>query len=119
MSGLEVVVDLMNHPFLSAGEVKRQGFVQGVKTASDKRHSEPGILLTPFHLSQNLQLNVEQFLEFESCPCVLHGEGVFREMDVHQRVFETHEPVFLQHIRSHRVLYAGFEVRYQFGNNGT
>ena len=85
----------MNHPFLRARQVEGQGFIQRMKTTANQRESITRILLPTFHHTQDLQLDVEQLFELESRPCVLHGEGVFREMDVDECVREAHQPIAL------------------------
>ena len=112
-TGLEVVVYLMDDAFLRVGEVERQGFVERMKTRADQRHGEARVLLTPLHLAQDLELDVEELFEFQSRPRVLHGEGVFRKMHVDQCVRQTHQSVSLQDVRTDRVRYAHLQVGQQ------
>ena len=110
-TGLEVIVYLVDDAFLRVGEVERQGFVERMKTCTDHRHGEARVLLAPLHLTENLELDIKELFELESRPCVLHGEGVFREMDVDECVREAHEPVLLQDVCTDRVRYTHLQVR--------
>ena len=51
MPRLEIIVNLVNDAFLCSRQVKRQGFVQGVKTTADHWHREARVLLPTLHLT--------------------------------------------------------------------
>ena len=114
---LEVGLNLAYHAFLRIGEREGQAvLVEGVERLAHNRHREADILFAAFHLSEDLQLDIEEFFEFEPFARLLHGRGILREMDIAERFAQAHEVVALHQIHAKRIhhtllLELGYEVR--------
>ena len=84
-----------------------------MKSLAHYRHHEPPILLTAFHLPENLQLDIKQFLKLQSLARLLHGRCILGEMDIHQCLTQAHEVVAPNNIHTERVHHA---LLLEFGN---
>ena len=87
-----------------------------MKRLAHYRHHKTTILLTAFHLPEDLQLNIEEFFELEPFARFLHSRRILWEMDIAERFAQAHEVVALHHIHAERIhhtllLEFGYEVR--------
>ena len=84
------------------------------------RHTETYVLLTTFHLPENLHLDIKQLLELQPLARLLHRKRILRKMDTAECFTQTHQMVTLHNIHTdsiHNTLL--LQLRNKMSNNRT
>ena len=95
LTRFQVCLYLTKNSFLRISQRERERVILLMKRFPNNRHTKTFILFTTFHLSQNLQLNIKEFFKLQPFTCLLHGNIIFRKMNICQCLAEWHKVLLL------------------------